>query len=193
MTAQPKINRRGWLATWLHNRQRARRGPLLAAVSPGLIVWRWSSVNPVRWNVYASFDGTNYQLVGSVAGNIFQYVPQSGSAWTYIVGVDANGNETTAHSNAVRPDDAVNPANVIVLNSDGHGHLTWTLNFPSDWGFNIYWSADGTTWGHTFDGVDGGARAIDESGAAGYFRICQSDWNGMDILPYSNVVHSDGL
>jgi hypothetical protein len=54
-------------------------------------------------------------------------------------------------------DDAVNPANVIILNSDGHGHLTWTLNFPSDWGFNIYWSADGTTWGHTFDGADGGA------------------------------------
>jgi hypothetical protein len=27
----------------------------------------------------------------------------------------------------------------------------------------------------------------------GYFRVCQSDENGYDVLPYSNVVHSDGL
>jgi len=189
--AQSKINRRGWLATWLHKRQQARRGPVLAAMSPALIVWQWSSVNPVGWNIYVGYDGTNYHLAASVAGNVFQYAVQEASAWTYIVGVDGNGNETTAHSNAVRPIEAVNPANVIVLSSDGHGHLTWTLNFNSVFGFNIYLSADGVTWGHTFDGADG--RSVDESGAAGYFRICQCDWDGMDILPYSNVVYSDGL
>jgi hypothetical protein len=193
MTAQPKFNRRGWLALLQQDRRRARRGPLLAVVTPDLIVWRWSYLNPVRWNVYASYDGTNYQLAGSVAGNVFQFAVQSASARTYVVGVDGNGHEITAHSNAVRPIEAVNPANVIVLSSDGHGRLTWTMNFNTVFGFNIYLSADGVTWGHTFDGADGGARAIEECGAAGYFRICQSDYDGLDILPYSNAVYSDGL
>ena len=185
--------RRVWLATRLHKRQRARRGPLLAALLPNQIVWRWSNLNPAKWNVYISGDRMNYQLAGSVAGNVFQYLPQEASAWTYIVGVDGSGNEITAHSNVVRPSEAVNPANIIVLSSDGHGRLTWTMNFNTVFDFSIYLSADGVTWGHTFDGASGGARAIDETGAAGYFRICQCDWDGLDILPYSNVVHSDGL
>jgi len=33
----------------------------------------------------------------------------------------------------------------------------------------------------------------DCSGAAGYFRVCVCDDNGVDVPPYSNVVHSDGL
>ena len=54
-------------------------------------------------------------------------------------------------------------APAILLTSDGHGHLSWTINFipPSDDSqpglpyntINIYKSADGVTWGgHTFDG-----------------------------------------
>ena len=185
--------RRVWLALEEQKRRRARRGPLLSAQSPGLIVWQWSSVNPVRWNVYTSFDGTNYSLVGSVAGNVFQYIPESGSAWTYIVGVDGNGNEITAHSNAVRPDDAVNPANVIVLNSDGHGHLTWTLNFTSDTGINIYQAPTARPGATPLTVAMVGARAVDESGAAGYFRICLCDGDGVDVPPFSNAVHSDGI
>ena len=85
------------------------------------------------------------------------------------------------------------PAFTIVLSSDGHGNLTWTLTSPSEWGFNVYKSDDGVTWGHTYDGVDAGELSRDCSGEAGYFRICQCDWDGVDIPPYSNVVYSDGL
>jgi hypothetical protein len=86
-------------------------------------------------------------------------------------------------------------ARAIVLSSDGHGHLTWTANFttPSD-GVSIYISDDGVTWGsHPYDGWTFSASSRDCSGARGYFRICASDENGIDILPYSNVVYSDGL
>ena len=44
----------------------------------------------------------------------------------------------------------------ILLTSDGHGHLTWTINFTSPWdSINIYQSVDGVTWGtDAFDGWD---------------------------------------
>ena len=126
-------------------------------------------------------------------GSVFQYAPDICSAWTFVIGVDGAGNEITARSNTVRPDDAVNPANVIILGSDGHGHLTWTLNFPTEFGFNIYKSNDGVTWGGEYDGANSETLSRDCSGDRGYFRICQSDWDGFDILPYSNVVYSDGL
>jgi hypothetical protein len=87
------------------------------------------------------------------------------------------------------PDDQV-PA--IVLTSDGHGRLAWTLNFPSALGFNIFQSEDGVTWGGTCDGRDPGALSAEEVGIPGYFRICQCDGDGNDVLPYSNVVYSDG-
>jgi hypothetical protein len=83
---------------------------------------------------------------------------------------------------------------VIRLASDGHGHLTWTLNFTSQYdSINIYQSADGVTWGSVpFDGWDLLSGARDCSGAAGYFRICVCDDNGVDVPPYSNAVYSDG-
>ena len=95
-------------------------------------------------------------------------------------------------------------APAILLTSDGHGHLTWTINFiprsdDSQPGLpyntiNIYMSADGVTWGgHTFDGGDLWPGSYDASGGAGYFRICICDWNGYDVPPYSNAVYSDGL
>jgi hypothetical protein len=83
----------------------------------------------------------------------------------------------------------------IVLTSDGHGRLTWTLNFTSPYeGVSIYECADGVTWGS--DIFDGGLLADgnrDCSGQQGYFRICICDWDGNAVLPYSNVVYSDGL
>jgi len=85
-------------------------------------------------------------------------------------------------------------ADFLKLSSDGHGRLTWTLAAPSAWPFNIYKSADGVTWGHSFEGAEPGASAADESGGgAAFFRVCQCDWDGNDILPYSNIVYSDGL
>jgi hypothetical protein len=83
----------------------------------------------------------------------------------------------------------------ILLTSDGHGHLTWTLNFTSPYdSINIYKSADGVTWpGTAYDGWNLSAGNRDCSGAAGYFRICVCDDNGVDVPPYSNAVYSDGL
>jgi hypothetical protein len=51
MTAQPKINRRGWLALWLQNRRRARQNKLLPApslVSLGKVlgVTTWRAISP---------------------------------------------------------------------------------------------------------------------------------------------------
>lgn len=87
------------------------------------------------------------------------------------------------------------PVPAIILTSDGHGRLSWTLNFTSQYGqINIYWCIDGVTWGtHEIDSWDLAAGNHDNSGTAGYFRICICDWDGNDVLPYSNVVHSDGL
>ena len=89
----------------------------------------------------------------------------------------------------------VQPVPAILLASDGHGRLTWTVNFTSPYdSINIYQSADGVTWGpDTFDGWNLSAGNRDCSGSAGYFRMCICDWDGHDVLPYSNVVHSDGL
>jgi hypothetical protein len=87
------------------------------------------------------------------------------------------------------------PEPAILLASDGHGHLTWTLNFTSPYdAINIYQSADGVTWpSDAFDGWDLASGNRDCSGAAGYFRICICDSDGNDVLPYSNAVDSDGL
>ncbi len=82
----------------------------------------------------------------------------------------------------------------ILLASDGHGHLTWTLNFTSPYdGINIYKSADGVTRpSHTYDGWDLASGSRDCSGDPGYFRICICDDNGVDVPPYSNAAYSDG-
>ena len=87
------------------------------------------------------------------------------------------------------------PVPAIVLASDGHGRLTWTLNFTSPYdNINIYQSADGVTWpADSFDGWDLASGNRDCSGSPGYFRICICDYDGHDVLPYSNAVHSDGL
>jgi len=86
-------------------------------------------------------------------------------------------------------------APAILLASDGHGHLTWTLNFTSAFGqINIYKSADGVTWpSDAYDGWDLASGSRDCSGDPGWFRICICDDDGNDVLPYSNAVYSDGL
>ena len=87
------------------------------------------------------------------------------------------------------------PIPAIQLASDGHGHLTWTVNFTTPYdGINIYWSHDGVTWGDLpYDGSDLASGSRDCSGAPpGFFRICVCDWDGNDQAPYSNGVYSDG-
>jgi hypothetical protein len=86
-----------------------------------------------------------------------------------------------------------NSVPAILLTSDGHGRLTWTLNFQAVYGFSIYRSSDGLAWGHAIDGADPGTRSATECGVAGYLRICANDADGNDALPYSNGVYSDGL
>jgi hypothetical protein len=83
----------------------------------------------------------------------------------------------------------------ILLTSDGHGRLTWTLNFTTPYtDVSIYKSADGVTWdSRPYDGWDLASGSRDCSGDPGYFRICLTDANGNDVLPYSNAVYSDGL
>jgi hypothetical protein len=87
------------------------------------------------------------------------------------------------------------PVPAIVLASDGHGRLTWSLNFTSPYqNISIYQSPDGVTWPvDAFDGCDLAAGSRNCSGMAGYFRICICDGTGNDMPPYSNAVHSDGL
>jgi hypothetical protein len=92
-----------------------------------------------------------------------------------------------------RAEKGASAARAILLTSDGHGRLTWTVNFVVNGDFAIYQSADGLTWGHSIDAAAPSARAADESGSAGYFRICVTDVGSNDVLPYSNVVYSDGI
>jgi len=90
---------------------------------------------------------------------------------------------------------SVGPEPAILLASDGHGRLTWTLNFTTPYdSISIYKSDDGVSWGSdSYDGWDLASGNRDCSGTAGYFRICLCDFDGHDVLPYSNAVHSDGL
>ena len=83
----------------------------------------------------------------------------------------------------------------ILLTSDGHGHLTWTLNFRSPYiNMNIYKSADGVTWPDTaYDCGDVLFGYLACNADPGYFRICVCDNNGVAVPPYSNAVYSDGL
>ena len=80
----------------------------------------------------------------------------------------------------------------IVLSSDGHGRLAWTCNLPAGSTFTICFSVDTIGWDDAYDGTDGDLYR-DCSGSPGYFRVAQTDGIGGVILPYSNVVHSDGL
>ena len=81
----------------------------------------------------------------------------------------------------------------ILLTSNGHGYLTWTCSVTAEFGFTIGYSTDGDTWDDFYDNASPGQFIGNESGTPGFFRIAliDSDWNV--VLPYSNVVYSDGL
>jgi hypothetical protein len=149
-----------------------------------------------QWVADADFPDTEFVTINAATATVtadFTYcaaryrVGTTWSSWTGVV--DAT---------------VIEPPAQLVLSSDGHGHLTWTLNFvpPSDASqpgvpydtVNIYKSADGVTWpSGAYDGWNLAAGNRNCSGDPGYFRICICDWDGIDVPPYSNAVYSDGL
>jgi len=209
----PKINRRGWLAIWLQKRRQARQhpalpsfsAPSLVAVARGVSETTWQAVAPVavdgwqfclsdnafhpevktfdRWVYEADSPDTEFVIVNATTATVTQEFAYC--AARYRVGTTWSSWSGVVDRTILTP--------LLVLSSDGHGRLTWTMNFTTPYGFAIYRSDDGTTWGPSYDGTNTGATSADESGIAGYFRICQADWDGLDVLPYSNVVYSDGL
>jgi hypothetical protein len=85
------------------------------------------------------------------------------------------------------------PPVLLVLSSDGHGHLTWTCTVDVVFGFNIYHSNDGVNW-DKYDAQYPNLFYRDCSGFAGFYRISRmADEDGNPMLPYSNAVYSDGL
>ena len=85
---------------------------MLSAVYPGTLHWEWNLPDPYQWKIWLSWDGGNTWVFNSeywTAGAGRSFVPDGGSELYYVVGVYANGNEVTEHSNQVRPDDAQAP------------------------------------------------------------------------------------
>jgi hypothetical protein len=217
MSAQPKINRRGWLAMWLQKRRQARQRrsaqsfPAPSLVSLGTVAGdtTWRAVAPIAvddWQFCTSDNAFDPQVK-----TFDQWVYEADAPDTAFVNVDATTATVTVDfgwcaaryrvgttwSSWTDVVDAtvVPPPAKLVLSSDGHGHLTWTLNFTSPYdSINIYKSTDGVTWpSRAYDGWDLGSGNRDCSGDPGYFRICICDWDGNDVPPYSNAVYSDGL
>ena len=200
MMTLPKIDRRGWLAVWLQKRRRSRvPHPPASSLT---ITLAGSVINIVQ---VGPDQGFAIAIQRSDDGNFGQYVDgdKAFGATTWDLAGEAagyyricfeaeDGSAIAPFSNVIHFAPA---APAILLASDGHGHLTWTLNFTSQYDqINIYQSADGVTWGtDAFDGWDLASGNRDCSGSAGYFRICICDWDGNDVLPYSNAVYSDGL
>ena len=76
---------------------------MLRAVYPDLLQWSWNLPDPYKWNVWLSLDdGESYILVDGywMYGDSRQFAPDGGSELHFIVGVDEDGNEITARSNA---------------------------------------------------------------------------------------------
>ena len=81
----------------------------------------------------------------------------------------------------------------LELWSDGHGHLNFSCSVYAPYGLSICHSTDGITWNDYYDGVSDTDTSRDASGDPGYFRVARTDGSGFVMLPYSNVVYSDGL
>lgn len=138
----PNVSRKGWLATWLQRRRRARANgllpaPVLRAQYLTLLVWDWSLANPHKWNVWTSLDGgVSYFLTEDYwhYGDSRQFAPDGGSEFYLIVGVDVTGKEITHRSNAVRPDDAIAPPEIA------GGNAEWESTSPGWWDVYIDWT-----------------------------------------------------
>jgi hypothetical protein len=201
--------RRVWLALEAQKRRRARAAALSSSALPapaivlttdghGYLSWTTNFITARAFNIYESVTKTIVAGNASITNPGDRFVDHSGTmpTWLCVVQCDGNGNDIPPYSNWVYTDGDMNAVwNPIILTSDGHGRLVWSLEVaPVGADLNIYRSDDGVTWnGAPFDGwnfADGGR---DCSGSAGYFRVCFADANNHDVLPYSNLVYSDGL
>lgn len=216
MKVTPIIDRRGWLAVWLQGRRRARvraaratllSAPVLVAQSPTLLVWMWDYADPYRWNAYLSLDnGVTWQLDDWKTGDARSYSPDGGSSLILIVGVDADDNEITERSNAVRPDDAPDPIQAPELVDAGYGwnsgspdYVEITVDFSFDHGsyppamMEVWASRDGNEFALLFN-VDSTSGYFfydhaSESEVTFDFKIRYV--NGSVQGPFSNVLRVD--
>jgi len=157
---------------------------------PSLAVWTWEHDDPVRWNTYRSLDGGQTYISDSwVGGSVRQYAPADGTLFMFIVGVDVNGFEITRRSVPIRPDDALQPAPVLVATYPSLATWDWTITNPHHW--NAYYSHDdGATF--TFDdSVVGSARQYAPAGGQWKMFIVGCNASNVEITERSNVVIPD--
>ena len=199
MLRHPKINRRGWIATWLQHRRRKRANgllpaPVLRTQYPDLLVWNWSLANPSKWNVWQSTNGgVSYFLVGDywAYGALRQFAPDGGSELYFVVGVDESGNEVTGRSNPARPDDALLPAPVLRAAYPTMMAWDWTPSNPYRW--NVWMSLNG---GGSYTLIEdywtaGSNRTFAPDGGSELYFIVGVDANGVEITERSNSVRPD--
>jgi hypothetical protein len=174
--------------------------PVLVAQYPTMAVWTWNYTNPFRWNAYLSLNnGATYQFDDFVYGDARQYSPDGGSSLLLIVGVDATGKEITHRSNAVRPDDAIAPPEIV------GGNYEWEATDPAWWDVWIDWNFNHA--GHpvaqmeVWLSINGGPFELRDtigSDAPGYYINNAADSemmfdfkvryrNGATVGPFSNV------
>ena len=189
---------RAWLAKWLEGRRRGRVAPLLPAPVlvpqiPSLAVWAWNNADPARWYAYKSLDGGATFVVDAwEVGTARQYAPDGGQRYMFIVGADANGNEVTLRSNAVKPDDAalrLMPAPVLVGRMPSLAVWSWYLTNPARW--YAYKSLDGGATYVVDSWVVGTGRQYAPDSGQRYMFIVGTDADGNELTLRSNAVKPD--
>ena len=111
--------------------------PVLRAAYPTLLQWDWDLPNPYKWNVWTSLNGGVSWIFTDDYwhyGDSRQFAPDGGSELYYIVGIDQAGHEITEHSNAVRPDDAIAPPEIV------GGNYEWEATTPGWWDVWVDWN-----------------------------------------------------
>lgn len=185
--------RKPWLALWAQGRRRKRLrlappllpAPVLRAQYPDKLAWDWNYANPYKWNVWQSLDGGSTYFLSDgywMYGDARQFAPDGPGELHFIVGVDAAGNEITEHSNAVRPDSALPPIELLsglfaywkLDENEGNTRYDWHTNMLDlvEWDRN----GDGVTTGST-GGVIGDAALFNDGADAGLRHASLAAWD----------------